>query len=284
MDLPEKNRRWRRVLRAAATILVVIVVAWLGLVFSTRPSNTRDWVPDQERLGTAEINGNALLLRNVRNAFYRSTSDFDVHWEDRRYDLNQLESLWFVVEPFADWRGPAHTFLSFGFADGQYLGISAEIRKEKGEAFSPLKGSLRQYELIYILGDERDLIGLRANHRRDAVYLYPIQTTPEKMRELLLSMLARVNALAAQPEFYNTIFNNCTSNIVEHIESIAPGRVPWSFSTVLPAYADDFAYDLDLIATGLPKDQYRAGHQINDLAARHADTVGFSAGIRASRP
>lgn len=277
---PPSNTHRRRWLRITAAALLIILVAWLILLASTRPSNTRDWAPDQERLASAEITGDQLVLRNVRNARYRSTSDFDVQWEERHLKLGQLESVWFVVEPFADWRGPAHTFLSFGFADGQYLAISAEIRKERGEAFSPLKGILRQYELVYVLGDERDLIGLRANHRHDAVYLYPVRTTPEKMRALLLSMLSRVNQLAAEPEFYNTLFNNCTSNIVEHIESITPGGVPLSFSTVLPAYADDFAYDLGLIATGLPRDQYRAAHQINDLAAEHADTPGFSAGIR----
>ena len=283
MNLLAKKSRWRRVLRIASASLLAITLAWVVLIVTTKPSNTRDWSPDQERLASAEVTGDQLVLRNVRNARYRTTTDFDVYWDDRRLDLSALRSVWFVVEPFSDWRGPAHTFLSFGFADGQYLAVSAEIRKERGESFSPLKGILRQYELVYVLGDERDLIGLRANHRHDAVYLYPVRTTPERMRELLLSMLARVNQLAAEPEFYNTVFNNCTSNIVEHIEYIAPGRVPLSFSTVLPAYADDFAYDLGLIATDLPKDRYRAAHQINELAAEHADTTGFSAGIREGR-
>jgi hypothetical protein len=186
-----------------------------------------------------------------------------------------------VVEPFASWRGPAHTFLSFGFSDGQYLAISAEIRKERAETFSPLKGLLRQYELIYVVGDERDLIGLRANHRRDDVYLYPVRTTPASMRALLMSMLDRVNALAAQPEFYNTLSNSCTSNIVDHIDLIAPGRVPFSVKTLLPAYADDLAFDLGLIDTTLPRDNYRAAHRINDLALAYADREDFSTGIRA---
>jgi len=275
-----RARRW---LRIPALLMLVLLLAWLALVISIRPSNQRDWSLDQDRLATAQIKGERVLLRNVRNTRYRSVSDFDVRWEERRVDLTQLESLWYLVEPFSDWRGPAHTFLSFGFADGQYLAISAEIRKERGESFSPLKGILRQYELMYVLGDERDLIGLRANHRHDAVYLYPIRTTPEKMHALLRSMLARVNQLAAKPEFYNTLTNNCTSNIVNHIESIAPGRVPLSFTTLLPAYSDNFAYDLGLIATTLPRDQYRAAHQINEMARVHADFDSFSKGIR-SRP
>lgn len=258
-----------------------MMLAYLLLVALVRPSNERDWSLDQDRLATVEIAGDRVTLRNVRNAVYRSTQDFDVRWEDRRLDLRRLQSVWFVVEPFATWRGPAHTFLSFGFDDGQYIAISAEIRRERGESFSPFKGLLRQYELIYIVGDERDLIGLRANHRRDDVYLYRVRTTPASMRALLVSMLDRVNALAAEPEFYNTLSNNCTSNIADHIELIAPGRVPFSFKTLLPAYADDLAFDLGLIDTPLPRDRYRAAHQINDLALAHADREDFSAGIRA---
>jgi hypothetical protein len=273
--------RPRRLLRATFVGLAALVLGYLLLVVLVQPANDRDWSPDQARLAGAEITGDTLKLRNVRNTFYRTTDDFDVRWEERTLDLAQLESVWFVVEPFAAWRGPAHTFLSFGFSDGQYIAISAEIRRERGETFSPIKGLLRLYELIYIVGDERDLIGLRANHRRDDVYLYPVRTTPDSMRALLLSMLARTNALAAQAEFYNTLFNSCTSNIVGHIERIAPGRVPFSLKLLLPAYADDFAFELDLIDTTLPRDRYRAAHQINDLALAHADSENFSAGIRA---
>ncbi len=272
--------RQRPLLRVTLGGLAAALLAYLLLVALVRPSNQRDWSPDQDRLATATITGDSVSLRNVRNTVYRSTQDFDVHWEDRRLDLRRLQSAWFVVEPFATWRGPAHTFLSFGFDDGQYIAISAEIRRERTEAFSPIKGLLRQYELVYIVGDERDLIGLRANHRGNDVYLYPVRTTPTSLRALLLSMLDRVNTLATSPEFYNTLTNSCTSNIVDHIELIAPGRIPFSLKLLLPAYADDFAFELDLIDTDLTRDRYRAAHQINDLALAHAHRADFSTGIR----
>jgi hypothetical protein len=131
-----------------------------------------------------------------------------------------------------------------------------------------------------VIGDERDLIGVRANHRHDEVFLYPIRTTPAQARALFRSMLERANELAAHPEFYNTLSNTCTSNIVRHIELIAPGRVPFSLGVLLPGYADDLAYDLGLIATTLPRDSYRAAHRINDLALKFADSAAFSEGIR----
>lgn len=275
--MPRPLRRLRRV---ALAIVLLLIAAWGVLVLTTSPSNERDWNPDQARLPTASIDGDQVTVRNVRNATYRSTTDFDVVWEDRRYDLRRLDTLWFVVEPFSDWRGPAHTFLSFGFDNGQYVAISVEIRKELGESFSPLQGMLRQYELMYVVGDERDLIGLRANHRHDDVYLYPVRATPAQARELFVAMLERANTVAQAPEFYNTVTNNCTSNIIDHVNTLATRRIGWSHRTLLPAYADDLAYDLDLIDTALPRDEFRAAHRINTLAADAADDPDFSTAIR----
>lgn len=278
------HRTSHRLLRALAWSAAAVLLAWLALVALVRPSTTRDWSPDQQRLATADIRGDVVQLHNVRNALYRSTTDYDVRWEQRDVDLQRLDSVWFIVEPFAQWRGPAHTFLSFGFDDGQYIAISVEIRKEIGESFSPLGGLLRRYELAYIIGDERDLIGLRANHRHDAVYLYPMRATHEAMRALFVSMLKRANTLATAPEFYNTLTNTCTSNIVDHVNAIAPTPIPWSYKTLLPAYSDDFAFDLGLVDTDLARDRFREAFHINDLAAAHADAADFSAAIRARMP
>lgn len=266
--------------RSLIALVVATIVGYLLLVGFVHPSNERDWSPDQQRLATAEFSGDSVRVRNVRNTFYRSTTDYDVHWEDRSYDLGRLESVWFVVEPFATWRGPAHTFLSFGFGNGEYVALSVEIRKEQGESFSPLRGLLRQYELTYIVGDERDLIGLRANHRHDDVHLYPTRITPEAARTLFVSMLERANVLAAQPEFYNTLTNTCTTNIVDHVNLITPEPIPFSYKTVLPAYSDDLAFDLGLIDTKLPREQFRAAFRINDLALEHADSSAFSEATR----
>jgi hypothetical protein len=280
--------RWRRWLRRAAIALAILVavpiVGYGALVLTIRPSNERDWSPDQARLSTASFAGDSVHIENVRNAVYRSVSDYDVRWERRSYDLRQLESVWFVVEPFSEIRGPAHTFLSFGFADGRYVAISVELRKEQGESFHPVQGLLRQYELTYVVGDERDLIGLRANHRRDSVYLYPVRTTPEKKRALFVAMLERANGLAERPEFYNTLWSSCTTNIVSHINDLVPGRVPFSYKVLLPAYSDELAYDLGLLDTSLPRETFRGPHLINARAAAYADREDFSAGIRGLAP
>jgi len=278
MSAPASLKTWMR--RAALLTAICIALGYMALALLVHPSNDRDWSADQSRTATAVFDGNLVRISNIRNAFYRSTQDFDVRWEERTYDLRKLESVWFMVEPFSDWRGPAHTLLSFGFGDGEFVAISVEIRKERGESYSPLLGLLRQYELTYVVGDERDLIGLRANHRHDSVYLYPIRTTPEKMRAMFVSMLERANELAKQPEFYNTLTSTCTTNIVRHINAIAPSRIPLSYKVLLPAFADELAYDLGLIETDLPRDLFRTAHLVNDLAQIHAESTAFSTGIR----
>ncbi|MCZ8113414.1 DUF4105 domain-containing protein [Silanimonas sp.] len=271
-------------LRGGLALLAAVALAWIVFALVVRPSNDRPWAPEQARMPVAIVDGEAVRVADVRNARYRSTTDFDLRWEARDYRLDDVESAWFIVEPFADWRGPAHTFVSFGFRDGRHLAISAEVRKEVGEAYSPLAGLLRQYELMLVLGDERDLIGLRAAHRRDAVYLYRLEASPVEARALLVALLDRANVLAERPAFYNTLTANCTTTIVDAVDALAPGTVPMSWRTRLPGYSDDLAFDLGLIDTDLPRDRYREAHRIDGLA-RDAEAAGlegeaYSAAIR----
>ncbi len=239
-------------------------------------------MPDQARLPRVELEGRRVRVHNLRHARYRSTSDYDVAWEERTYDLDRLRSAWFAVEPFAGWKGPAHTLMSFGFEGNDYLAVSVELRKEKGEEFSPWKGLVRQYEIMYVLGDERDLIGLRTNHRRDRVYLYPVRAPRERIEQMLVGMLRRANHLAEEPEFYNTFTSSCTTNIVRHVNELVPGRVPWSYKVLLPGYSDELAYDLGLIDTDLPFEEAQRHFRIDEKAQRLGDREDFSAAIRAN--
>ncbi|HKI00783.1 MAG TPA: DUF4105 domain-containing protein [Thermoanaerobaculia bacterium] len=272
----------RRLLRAtllAALLLTAGVLAFS--IFGPRPSNDRDWTPDQARLPWAEFSGRRVDVHDVRYARYRSAADFDVAWEDRSYDLDRLRSAWFVVEPFErDWDGPAHTLMSFGFEGDDYLSISAEIRKEKGEEFSPWKGLVRQYEIMYVVGDERDLIQLRTNHRRDPVYLYPVRAPRERIEQMFVSMLRRANRLREEPEHYNSLTNTCTTSIVRHVNELVPGRVPWSYKVLLPGYSDELAYELGLIDTDLPFPAAKSRFRIDDDALRAAGREDFSRRIR----
>jgi hypothetical protein len=266
--------RWNYECICAATVLL------FAGCNAVAPSNFRNWSPDQSVLPHAEFRGDQVTIRNVRNCHYLTADTYTVEHYDKTLTLADLARVDFIMVPFRGLPSLAHTMLSFGFRDGYHLAVSVEIRKEQGEKFAAWKGSLRQYEIMYVLGDERDLVKLRTNHRQDDVYLYQARTTPEKARRLLVDVLTRVNQLAARPEFYDTLTNNCTTNIVQHINRLAPNRVPYDLRVLLPGYSDRLAYDLGLIESVGSFEETRAQARINRLAFEAADSPDFSARIR----
>jgi hypothetical protein len=270
-------RKWWKVAALVAAVLVLVPI----LICAVRqPSNNRDWALDQSVLPRVSIHGDQARIRNVRNFRYQSEDRYQASWYDATYDLRELESVWFLVEPFGGWDGAAHTFVSFGFGEGRYLSISVEIRKEKGERFSALRGLLDEYELMYVLGDERDLVLLRSNFRRDDVFLYPVRASHEQMRRMFVEMIGRAEGLARRPEFYNTLTNTCTSNLVRHVNAIVPGRIPLRPGVVFPGYSDRLAWELGLIDTTLTFAQARRHFRINERARRFATDPAFSQRIR----
>jgi hypothetical protein len=229
----------------------------------------------------AHFEGDLVTIADLRYTKYRSVDDYQVEWCRRQYDLSQLQTVEFVVEPFASLRGLAHTFLTFGFADGRHVAISVEIRKEQGESYSPLRGLFRNYELMYVVGDERDLIGLRSSKRGHSIYLYPIKATPAQVRTLFVAMLERANRLAEQPEFYNTLVNTCTTNIVWHFEDLTGEDLPVDVRVLLPGYSDSLASDLGLIDCDGTLEQVRRKVKITDVPSPGDDERSWSRQIRA---
>lgn len=273
----------KRMLRYFALLLLVVVASGYGWVLTKRASHARDWTPDGTRIPEVAFAGDRVTVRNVRNFEYRSEADFTERWEERHYDLSRLESVWYWVVPFGDFRGPAHTFLSFGFATPsgpEYVAVSVEARKERGESYHPVTGMLREYELMYVVGDERDLVRLRADHRGDSVFLYRVHTTPEKGRQLFRAMLARAEALRARPEFYHTLTSSCTTNIVDHVNAIASDRVPFSYKVYLPAFADELAYEIGLFDKRKPFAELRRAAFVSDRSRQLAGAEDYAARIR----
>jgi hypothetical protein len=265
-------------------IVGLVILALAGMLAWQRitPSGSRTWATDQAQTATAEISGSAISIHNVRNFTWRPDGGFVARWEERRYDLRQLDSAWLVVVPFSTrWRGPAHTFVSFGFGDSNYVAISVEARREAGEEYGLLKGLLRQFEMIYVVGDERDLIGKRIIADRSEVFLYPLVAGPDKLRAVFTQMLQRANGLAAHPEFYNTLTNNCTSNLIGHANAVADRHIPAGLATVLPGYADQVALSLGLIDSTGTLAEVRERFRITDRARAAVDRPDFSRAIRA---
>ena len=239
-------RPYRRALLGLVGLFAVVLVWWLGL----EARNDRDWIVDVARTPTAEIDGERVTIQNLRNFDYRSEDDYDERWEERSYDLGRLVG----ADMFLSyWGSPhiAHTIVSWAFDDGQHLAISIETRKEQGESYSALLGFFRQYELYYVVADERDLVRLRTNYRGERVYLYRLNIPVELARAVLLDYLAVVNRLAAKPRWYNALTHNCTSTIRHHVQAVAPVK-PFSWKILVNGYIDELGYARGTIDTSLP--------------------------------
>lgn len=260
------------------------VMLWQKLIPA---SHDRHWQPDVARLPVIEREGERVTIRNVRNFDFRTDADFTVQYDDRTYDLSQLRTLDALMSYWGP-RAICHTFLSFGFADGRYIAVSVETRKEVGEQYSAIKGAFRQYELIYVWADERDVIRVRTNVRGEDVYIYRIPARPEQIRQLFLDYVARTNALARQPEFYNAFTNSCGLNIIYHIWSIGDQPSGWElfwsgawWRLLLNGYWDTYAgrrRGLDDAAIAARRAQAR----VTDLAKAADRDPDFSQRIRAN--
>jgi hypothetical protein len=250
--------------------------------FPLRPSNARDWQPDVARTATAEIEGDRVTVRNVRNFHYRSQTDFDERWEERRLDLAKLDGLDIF---FSYWGAPliAHTIMSWAFADGQHLAVSIETRKTKDQEYSTLAGFFRQYELIYVAADERDVIKLRTNFRGEDVYLYRLRTTRRAAEILLLNYFDTMNALAREPRWYNALLTNCTTAIRQRVIH-SGGTMPLSWRLLANGYLPRLLYERGTLDSSRPFAELRAMSRINDRAHAAGAAEDFSARIRTGLP
>ncbi len=269
--------RRRGFLLALGSSLVVALAYVL-----VRPSNAREWLPDVAVTPTVAIEGERVTVHGVRNFRYRSESDFDARWEERSYDLAKLRALDLVMSYW----GPAdycHTFLSFGFEGGEQLAVSVETRKEMGETYSTWGGFFKRFELIYVFADERDVIGVRANHRGEHVYLYHLRAHPERLRELFIAYVGFANELAHAPQFYGVLRNSCGVNILHRVaetgRTVLMGR-----DALLNGYWDRHLYEQGVLHQSLAFEDLRERSRIDARAREAADAPDFSRRIRVGLP
>jgi hypothetical protein len=227
-----------------------------------------------------DMEDDRITIRYVRDCRYRSEDDYDVRYYDLSFRREDVKSVDFIIVPFKETELLAHTMFSFGLSDGRHFVISVEARLGADETYTAVAGAGRRYPLMYVIGDERDMILLRTAIRDVEVFLYKGRATPEQAQKLLVSMLNRTNKLHREPEYYDTLTNNCTTNLVKHINEIRPGRIPYQLRVLFPGHSDRMAYDLGLLEIEGPFEYARAYAKINDLAKLYADSPEFSKRIR----
>ena len=244
------------------------------------PTNDGPWSPDQAVLPWAEFHDNQVTVHNIRNSYYRTVDDYTVRLYDKTFDLRKLTSIDFIVVPFNDNPAIAHTMLSFGFEDKDYVVTSAEIRKRVGQSYSALNGFFNQYTLMYVLADERDMLWKETIGFQQEAFVYRTKATPKQAQEMFVDVMRRVNKLVRKPEFYNTLTNNCTTNIRTHVNHLIPDDVPYDYRVLLPGHSDELAYDLGLIEVKGSFEETRAAAKVNFNAYLYRDDPDFSRKIR----
>lgn len=273
-----RARRWAAL--GFALGLAGVLAVWEGAT----PSNDRDWQPDVAVLPWATFDGDLVTVHDIRNFDYRTETDFTPAYYDRTFDLRRLDRVDLVA---VYWMGPAiaHTFLSFGFGD-DHLAVSIEVRKERTEQYSSVAGFFRQYELYYVVADERDVVRVRTNYRKsppEDVYLFRMTGPLENARRVFLAYMRDMNELRDHPRFYNTLTTNCTSMILTNA-AVNPGHLPYSWKVLLSGYAPEYAYENGRLDTSLPFEELRQRSLVNAAAHAADQAPDFSRRIRAGLP
>jgi hypothetical protein len=220
-----------------------------------------------------EIDNDILIVENFRNFDWHDDGTPEVRYETREFSLNTLSSVDVFISHFDDFEGLAHIFLSFGFKKGEHLVVSLETRREFGEEFSPILGVLRQFEIIYVVGSEEDIVGLRTDIRNERVYLYPTKATPVQAKKLFAKIMTDVNSVYDKPRIYNTLTHNCTNELTRRVEDISDVRFPLTWKTVFPGYFDEVLFELSIIDTSDAFEVIKAKHLIdNQKVDRYSTT------------
>ncbi len=262
-------------------ILALLVFGAVIFMLVTNPSLSRNWSPDQFLMPEVDFSEDGKVrIKNIRNIHYRTTRDYDLNYYDKEIAIDDVQTAWLAISPFVGF-GAAHAFISFGFSDGTYLSVSIEIRRKKGKKFDPVKGFFRQFELMYVLADERDVIRVRTNIIKYDVRLYPIHADKKIVRAVFCDILKRVDKLGEEPEFYNTIWNNCTTNIVRHTRRFSNKPIPvWSLRYLFTNFFDRVAYRLSILETDLGYKETRKHFNITARAQKAGPDDDFSKVIR----
>ena len=266
----------------ALAAFAVVLLGLLGWWTTIKPSNDRVWADDVAYVLKPEVHGGLVTLNRVRNFNWRTTTDYDARWEPRTYDLNQIVSADLIL---SYWMGPAvaHTLVSFGFKDGSHVVFSLEIRKERGESFSAVGGFFRQFEVVMIAADERDIVRVRSNVRGEQVYLYRLDVPHEDLRQMFMNYVDEANTLVNTPTFYNTLTSNCTTIVYDLARRISP-TLPLDYRLVLSGYLAEYAQDAKVLTPNVDFPTLQKQGFVNPRAIAAGNDPAFSTLIRQGVP
>lgn len=260
-------------------VLTLAITIWQQAVPAT---NDRDWKTSVARLPQIAINDNEVKITNIRDFDYHSETDFTPRYYSRNFNLNELITLDYILSYWDGNKAIAHSIFSFGFKNGDYLAVSVEIRSSKNQKQSFLKGIFNQYELIYILADERDVLRLRSNFRKEQVYLYRVKSNIPLLRKVFVKIISRAAELQKHPRFYNTLKNNCLTSLLADLRQAQGRQYHFDYRFILNGYSDALLYDKNVLITGgLPFKALKKRRHINQYVENDPNAaIDFSHKIR----
>lgn len=265
-------------------IIAVVILSFLTFVALRSPSHDRNWSRDQRVLPSVSSYGEFVTVHNVREARYRDVNDYDVSYRDWTFTHDAVVRTWVTIEPFGTWSifglRPAHMLVSFELADGRFLAVSPEIRKKEGDTFSPWKGFIRSYEIMYVVADELDVIELRATHRGDVTRVYPLTLTQEQSVKLFESMAKKINDIQTKAVFFNTAMHSCMTNIVAHLRAVGVRLPQQHILYLMPGTVDALFHKYKLLAIDAPLEKARQVLDVRTKAKKCTSSDNFSRCIR----
>jgi hypothetical protein len=250
---------------------------------SIKPPKTRDWQPDVAQTAWTERNGDKVTIYNLRNFDYQPGAPPQQRWETKVVDLSDLQA----VDLFINFWGSTlicHPIVSFQFGPTEHVAISVETRMAEGQSYSTIRGFFKQYALIYIVADERDVVRVRTNYRHEQLYLYRTSIGPVRARALFLDYMRTVDAMHQHPRFYNAVTSNCTTNVRTHTAATTSNPAPWDWRMLVNGTVDELVYERGGLASHLPFTELKEKSLIDARAQAADQATDFSERIRAGLP
>jgi hypothetical protein len=134
-----------------------------------------------------------------------------------------------------------------------------------------------------VVGDERDLIGVRTNVRGERVRVYRLAVPAAEARELLLVYAERISRLADEPAWYNAVTQNCTTSIRRNVTELGLEQ-PWNWRILVNGRGEELLHMRGLVNTSLPFAELRARSDVSEAARAAEQTQDFSERIRVGLP
>jgi hypothetical protein len=271
-------------------ILFLFVIAFsipvlVYVFFILKPSNDKNWEVGFEKLPKFEIQNNIVKIKDFRDYHYSKDKFVSANYVDRTVDVNKLERVWFVLEPFdankyIKFDGIAHTYFVFDFKDSDPVGISVEARREKGEVFNLVPGLFNQFELMYVWASEGDLTGRRVLVGHNKVYMFPLTIKNESAKKLFFQLVNSSHSLETTPRFYNSLTSNCTNELAKVANQVKKNSIPLSYIWLFPGFSAKELYRLKFIPTDKPYEEIQKKYDATALVEKYAGEKNMSELIR----